>query len=138
MRDVRSHNRYRFVLTGTSLFLVLSLLLAACSNANTGAEPTPSPSASFAKEADVYLNQQVANQAFSGVVQVTVGNKVLFSRSYGMADWQQYRPAMLSTKLRIGSVTKQFTAMAILILQEESKLHVQDHLCTYIAHCLSA
>ena len=106
MRRVPSHNSYRFILTGTSLFL---LLLAACGNANTGAKPTPSPSATFAKEADVYLSQQVANRAFSGVVQVTVGNTVLFSKSYGMADWQQHRPATSNTKFRIGSVTKQFT-----------------------------
>ncbi len=39
------------------------------------------------------------------------------------------------TRFRIGSITKQFTAMAILILQERGKLHVTDHICLYIPAC---
>ena len=55
-----------------------------------------------------------------------------------MNDWEQHVPNMLNTKFRIGSVTKQFTALAILLLQEQGRLHVQDHLCTFIAQCPAA
>lgn len=135
MRKGPSNHWLPFWLTGTSLLLVF-LLLAACGSPNAGPAPTPTPS--FATQADAFLTGETAHQTFSGVVQVAQAGKVLFSKSYEMADWQQHVPNTLNTRFRIGSLTKQFTAMAILILQDQGKLHVQDHLCTYIAQCPSA
>jgi CubicO group peptidase (beta-lactamase class C family) len=60
---------------------------------------------------------------------------VLLSKGYGPADEASKIPDAPQTRFRIGSITKQFTAMAILILQERGKLHVQDHLCLYITDC---
>jgi len=42
------------------------------------------------------------------------------------------------TKFRIASLTKQFTAMAILILQKQGKLDVRDRICTYLSECPAA
>ncbi len=120
----------------TYIGLLLVLLLVACGSTST--EPAHTPTPSFATQADDYLSKMVAEHDFSGVVQVTQDGRVLFSKSYSMADWQQQVSNNLKTKFRIGSVTKQFTAMAILLLQEQGKLHVQDHLCTYIARCPDA
>lgn len=136
MRSIPAHNWYRSLLAGISLFLVLVLLLAACGKSSAG--PTPAPGLPFATQADTFLLRQVANHTFSGTVQVMRDGKVLFSKGYGMADWGGQVPNALNTKFRIGSVTKQFTALAILLLQEQSRLHVQDHLCTYIAPCPAA
>lgn len=133
MRKGTANNWSRSWLTSISLLLVVLLLFAACGSTNAGPPPTVTPS--FATQADAYLTQLVAEQAFSGVVQVTQDGKVLFSKSYGLADWQRHVPNTLNTRFRMGSLTKQFTAMAILMLQEEGKLHVQDHLCLYIAQC---
>src|SRR5690349_21622012 len=99
MRNITANKSYRSLLAGISLFLVFLLLLAACGSTNTRTTPTPS----LATQADAFLNQRVANHAFSGVVQVTQGGKVLFSKSYGMADWEQQMPNTLNTKFRIGS-----------------------------------
>ena len=134
MRKGSSTNWYRSWLTSVSLFVVFMLTLSACGGITTSG-PTPTPTPSFATQADAFLTQGVAWQAFSGVVQVTQNGKVLFSKGYGMADWEQQVPNTLNTKFRIASLTKAFTAMAILMLQEQGKLHVQDHLCTYIAQC---
>lgn len=136
MRSILGPNSYRSLLTRVSLFLVFVLLLAACGTSSAGTTPAPGPS--FATQADAFLEQQVANHTFSGTVQVMRDGKVLFSKGYGMADWDGQVPNTLNTKFRIGSVTKQFTALAILLLQEQGRLHVQDHLCTYIAHCPTA
>jgi CubicO group peptidase (beta-lactamase class C family) len=68
-------------------------------------------------------------------VLVARDGEVLFSKGYSMADWTRQVPNTPHTKFRVASINKQFTAMAILILQEEGKLQVQDRLCTYIAHC---
>jgi CubicO group peptidase (beta-lactamase class C family) len=54
--------------------------------------------------------------------------KVLFKRAYGMADLEYKVPSTTSTNYRIASLTKQFTAMAIMILAERGKLSYDDHL----------
>ncbi len=83
---------------------------------------------------DSYLNQQVAKGVLSGSVLVEQ-NGMLFSKDYNLADVDARIPNTPQTRFRIGSNTKQFTAMAILILQDRGKLHVQDHICRYIPAC---
>lgn len=65
-------------------------------------------------------------------VLVARGGKVQFSKGYGVADVGGKVAITSETKFRIGSVTKQFTAVAILKLQEEGKLNVEDTLDKYI------
>lgn len=68
-----------------------------------------------------------ANQGrFMGSVLVARGEQVLLSKGYGLADVAQKIPNEPTTKFRIGSVTKQFTAVAILLLEERGKLSVDD------------
>jgi CubicO group peptidase (beta-lactamase class C family) len=57
--------------------------------------------------------------------------KLLFSHGYGWADRENQIAATPSTRFRIGSVTKQFTAAAILKLAEEGKLSIDSPLATY-------
>jgi CubicO group peptidase (beta-lactamase class C family) len=56
---------------------------------------------------------------------------VLFKKGYGLADVARGAAFTPDTKSRIGSITKQFTASAILKLQEQGKLSVQDKLSKY-------
>ena len=75
---------------------------------------------------------RVQRDHFSGSVLIARDGKVLFSRGYGMANLEQDVPNTPQTKFRLGSITKQFTAMAILILQERGKLNVQDKVKKYL------
>lgn len=56
----------------------------------------------------------------------------VFSRGYGLADLEHGVPATDSTVFRIGSVTKQFTAAAILRLREEGRLSLDDELTRFL------
>ena len=55
-----------------------------------------------------------------------------------MANIELAVPNTPQTVFRLGSVTKQFTAMAIMILQERGKLRVSDPACQYLAECPAA
>jgi CubicO group peptidase (beta-lactamase class C family) len=90
---------------------------------------------SIADQIDNLLHRQVNNQQFSGSVLVAQRGQILLARGYSMANWNSQIPNTAETRFYLGSVTKEFTAMAILILQGQGKLHVQDPLCYYIAHC---
>lgn len=100
------------------------------------AEPTGSliqPGAM--SEIDAWLSQMSQDGDFTGSVLVAQNGEVLLSKGYGLADRQQGTPNLPQTRFRLGSVTKQFTAMAILILQQQGKLDVQDRICQYIDAC---
>lgn len=52
----------------------------------------------------------------------------LFERAYGMRDLRSALPVDAHTNFRLASFTKQFTAMAIMLLVHDGKLHYEDHL----------
>src|SRR5450432_3350089 len=54
------------------------------------------------------------------------GGKVLYQRGYGLADVEQHVAVTPSTNFRLASVTKQFTAMAIMMLAERGKLSLDS------------
>ncbi len=86
-------------------------------------------------KADTYLSKLGKAKLFSGSVLIARNGKVLLSKGYGEADRKKYVGNTAQTKFRIGSLTKQFTAMAILILQAQGKLNVRDRICTYLSNC---
>lgn len=68
----------------------------------------------------------VSSKAFMGSVLVARDGKVLLSKGYGSANLEWNIPNSPSTKFRLGSITKQFTAASILLLEERGKLKVDD------------
>ena len=75
---------------------------------------------------------RVKRDHFSGSILIAREGKVLFSKGYGMANHELDVPNTPQTKFRLGSITKQFTAMAILILQQQGKLDVHDRIKKYL------
>ena len=93
---------------------------------------TSNNSAFLTKEIDTYLQAHLNNNHFMGSVLVSRGGKVLLSKGYGMANLEHNVLNTPLTKFRLASVTKQFTAAAILKLQEQNLLDVNDSLATYL------
>jgi CubicO group peptidase (beta-lactamase class C family) len=60
---------------------------------------------------------------------------VLLSKGYGPADAAANVPNTATTRLRLASTTKMFTAMGIMLLQQRGKLNVSDPICTYVPSC---
>ncbi len=85
----------------------------------------------MAAQADAYVNHYVKNSQFSGAVLVAKGGKVVLSKGYGMANYELDVANVAQTKFRLGSITKQFTAMAIMQLQEKGLLNVDDPITKY-------
>lgn len=63
---------------------------------------------------------------------VTRDGKTLFRQAYGMASVALQQPMTPETTLRLGSISKQFTAVAILMLVEEGKLSLSDEMMDYL------
>ena len=78
------------------------------------------------------VQSYVANHQFMGTALVARGSQILFSKGYGSANLEWDVPNSPSTKFRLGSVTKQFTAASILLLEERGKLKTSDLVKTYL------
>ncbi len=79
-----------------------------------------------------YMEQHETLHHFSGCVLVMQDDEILLKGSYGWANFEHQVPNTSRTKFRIGSITKPFTAMAIMILQDQGKLHVEDRISKHI------
>lgn len=124
------------MLAGVMVCLCLLLLLSACST-STKEVQTPQRSSLFSL-LDAFLTSQVETQQFSGTVLVARNGHILLDKGYGLANADRSFVNTPTTLFGIGSVTKEFTAMAILILQERGKLHIHDRICTYLSPCPQA
>jgi CubicO group peptidase (beta-lactamase class C family) len=80
---------------------------------------------------DGLYNSTTTKGAPGVAVLVSQDGKVLYKKAFGFADLEKKEKVSPETKFRIGSITKQFTAAAILKLQEEKKLSVTDKLSKY-------
>lgn len=116
------------------LFLVIVLLLPACAKQPRSFGLDPDRVAQL----DGILSRMAADETFSGSILIAQDGEVLLSTGYGSADRELGISNTPQTRFRLGSVTKQFTAMAILILQSQGKLNIQDPICKYIEDCPSA
>ena len=93
------------------------------------------PAQGLASKVDEYMSTAVKRSRFSGSILVARDGKVLVSRGYGMANLEDEVSNTARTKFRLGSLTKQFTAVAILMLQERGALSLQDPVCNYLPQC---
>ena len=87
---------------------------------------------------DQVANAYRDNRSFMGSVLVAKGGKILLEKGYGMADLEWDLPNAPDVKFRLGSMTKQFTAAAILLLAQDGKLSVEDSACKYFDGCPEA
>ena len=71
-------------------------------------------------------------QMFMGSVLVAEDGKIIFSKSYGMADLEWSIPNSSTTRFNIASMTKQFTAASILLLEDRGKLRTDDLVKKYL------
>ncbi|GJM43894.1 MAG: hypothetical protein DHS20C21_07360 [Gemmatimonadota bacterium] len=70
---------------------------------------------------------------FSGSILVADRGEVLFSAGFGLADAELGVPNQPTTRFLIGSVSKQFTAAALLLLEADGRLSLKDPISNFVA-----
>ncbi len=117
--------------------LLGSVLLASAQ----ASAPAPSTAALPASVADPQLAAAVdraagevlaAGESVGFAVAIVENGRVRLLRGYGSADLEQRTPVRADTVFRIGSVTKEFTAAAVLLLAERGRLSLDDKLAKFV------
>ncbi len=109
---------------GLSIPFLLGLPLVPATLAQTTPIPIP--------RMQQVVQNYVDNKSFMGVVLVAEKDKVLLAQGYGDADLEWGIKNSPDAKFRIGSLTKQFTAASILLLEERGKLKLEDPVKTWL------
>ncbi len=105
-------------------------LLLLCFTVSVLTAKTQSVSDSIANLVKYYND----NGLFSGAVLVANGNNIVYKGAVGMANQEWQLPNTTQTRFRLGSVTKQFTAMLILQLVQEGRLSLNGKITDYLTN----
>ena len=112
----------QILVCGLLAALVATLALSSCQPAKK----------SISADIDLLLSEAyVPNEPGAAVIVVKDG-ETLFRKGYGKADLELGIPVDPDMVFRLGSITKQFTAVAILMLEEQGKLSVKDDITRYL------
>lgn len=105
------------------VFLALTALLLATPQA-AHEQPADSPE----RKVENLLDHVTDNQSPGFAILVREDSRTLFERGYGVRDLKTHSTIDSHTDFRLASCTKQFTAMAIMLLVHDGKLHYDEHL----------
>jgi len=78
------------------------------------------------------VDQMLKDTGFNGSVLIAYRSKILWSKGYGFADFELDVPLLPQSRLRIASITKTFTAVAIMQLIEKKVLKLEDTINMFI------
>jgi len=86
----------------------------------------------FSKQVDRLFKEQITQSTPGAAVVVTLKGKPIFEKCYGLADVEHNVSITPDTKFNLASVTKQFVALSILLLENEEKLGLDDDVRKYL------
>jgi D-alanyl-D-alanine carboxypeptidase len=114
------------VVAAIFLFVALGVLPSTTASAQTNGD------ADKIRQIDQLLTATYKPTDPGAVILIAKNGKPLLRKAYGMADVEKGISLKAEDVFRIGSVTKSFTAMAILLLEEEGKLSVKDEIKRFL------
>jgi len=115
------------------LFGFILLLWAAAFAAYAQAPDAQKAAAGFSeRRIDAYVLPYVQSNNFSGGILIAKGDKILLRKGYGMANYELGVPNTPQTKFHVASVSKSFTAAAIILLEQHGLLETTDPLSAYV------
>src|SRR5262245_59987310 len=119
-------NRSLFALALTTIFCCCSITLA------QQVEPATKQDRAADAKVDRVVKQAISTYKIPGVSLAVLRNgKIILLKSYGLANVEHQIPVKPETIFQSGSIGKQFTAAAIMILAQENKLSLDDKISKY-------
>jgi CubicO group peptidase (beta-lactamase class C family) len=120
-RDVQSSLLKPF---GAPIFILMSVL---CSGGSAKAGDAA------LEQIDRFVSTEMSRQHIPGMAVAVVKNgEVMLAKGYGFANVEHEVPVTAHSIFQSGSVSKQFTAAAIMLLEEQGKLHLDDPIARYL------
>src|SRR5687768_3499895 len=119
-------------------FALTFLLLSTAAFAQPGPQRGSRAGVEDITRMEQVIQSYAQDRKFMGAVLVARGTDVILNKGYGLANVEWEIPNTPATKFRLGSITKQFTAASILLLEERGKLSTADPIKKYIPEAPAA
>ncbi len=81
---------------------------------------------------DSVFQNAFLSQKFNGTVAVLENNKIIYNKKFGKANYEKNIALTDTSRFQIASISKQFTSSAVLILEQQGKLNINDYVCQYL------
>jgi CubicO group peptidase (beta-lactamase class C family) len=115
------------------LFISTFVLIAFCCHAQSSGKKKSAAKKVLEAIVDSLVNPLIRNSKIAGIeVGIIRNDSVLLLKSYGYADLEFNVPLPVTSSFEIGSMTKQFTAVAIMQLEEKGLLKLDDNISKYL------
>ena len=112
--------------------LLFSFLVGLILTGSTLSAQSPDQASALKREADSYFKKWDTTTTGGVAIAVIKEGKVVYSNAFGMANLEYNVPNRVNTVFHAASLSKQFTAYAILLLESQGKLSLDDDIRTYI------
>lgn len=113
-----------------NFFLPLTMILLIL-NCKDTKETTGQTDILDTSQLDSYFSINMPADEPGGAILIMKGDSIIFSKGYGLADLELKTKIDENTLFNIGSISKTFVSNAILMLQAEGKLSVEDNMAKY-------
>ncbi|MDQ6824924.1 MAG: beta-lactamase family protein, partial [Candidatus Eremiobacteraeota bacterium] len=124
-----------FHLLGQVFLAALIIISGASGRAAAQPQPRNAFTPEMRRHIDWLARQTLAEQHLAGFsLAIAQDGKLIYTQAYGYRNIAQHLPATPQTIYNIASITKQFTATSIMLLQEDGKLNIDDPLSKYLAN----
>jgi CubicO group peptidase (beta-lactamase class C family) len=114
------------------IMTVISVLVFSTVSGNAQAQPTPANDKTLAAKLDQLLTATFPADAPGAAVIIVRDGQPILRKGYGLANLELQTPVAPEMVFRLGSITKQFTAVAILMLVEAGKVKLSDDITQYL------
>ncbi|MGV8814946.1 MAG: serine hydrolase domain-containing protein [Gelidibacter sp.] len=108
--------------------IAMVLVMLSCKDNKEETKQTDIPDTS---QLDIYFSKEMPADEPGGAILIIKGDSIIFSKGYGLADLELKTKIDANTLFNIGSISKTFVSNAILMLQDEGKLSVEDNMDKY-------
>ncbi|WP_222931560.1 serine hydrolase domain-containing protein [Xanthovirga aplysinae] len=117
----------------TLLIILYLITFNSCVQSKKESNNLTHENSKLAARVDNYL-KSVTSLGFSGSIIVSEGSEIILQKGYGLANRENRTEYLSNTIQSCGSITKQFTASAILLLESKNRLSVNDKLSEYFSN----
>lgn len=116
-----------------NLVLVLGVVFVSCiSSTREKTDPGETALEQLRANIDTLFNAEIGANEPGAAVLVAYNGEMIIGKGYGLRDVENTAPITKSTNMRMGSVSKQFTALTVLKLLDEGKLKLKDSVYTFL------
>jgi len=121
----------KFFIINILIFLFLVSCASKISNLEISTDIKPEDAI---KKIDKWLDHLSLKEEFNGAILIAKDGRVDLMKAYGFSDLERTKRLTKKSSFRLASVSKQFTAMAIMILKEQGKLYFDDPVLNYLTN----